>query len=172
MLEEDDDEFERDGMGFYNQTVEERIASTFKNCGWVPDKVTHTSTAPVKLSTAAATVPAVMKTPAQAMVKTIAKEVVRVLANTPAPVKTPAKTLNASRNLIRRLREWDSETLTECQQNELWKGAVHHALKHLLSASVLCPRGQHSLMRFQDYMRTYRGVYGSCQEHWMRLKEL
>ena len=131
MLEEDDDEFELDGMGFCNQTVEERIASTFKNCGWVPDKVTHTSTASVKLSTAAATVPAVMETPAQVMVKISANEVVKVLANTPAPVKTPAKTLNASRNLIRRLREWDSETLTKCQQNEQMsnKWILDHALE-------------------------------------------
>ena len=73
------------------------------------------------------------------MVTYKAKQVVKVLASTPTPVKTP--TLGVSRSLIRRLREWDSEVLTECQQNELWKGAVYHAPDHLLSTSVVCPRG-------------------------------
>ena len=165
MLEEDDDEFERDYMGFCKLTIEERITSAFENCGWVPDKVANTSSS-IKL---VAAVPNTIKNPVREMVTYKAKEVVKVLASIPTPVKTP--TLGVSRDLISRLREWDSEFLTECQQNELWKGAVHHALDHLLSTSVVCPRGEHSLMRFRDYARTYRGVYDRVK-NWTRLKRL
>ena len=161
---EDDDEFERGAMGFYEQATEERIAAAFKNCGWVADKVTNTSAAFVRPAIATADVkPNIIKTPAQETVVVSAKEARKALENT----STIAKPTNAPGDLIRRrrLREWDSEILIEFQQNELWKGAVRHALDYLttLLASVLCPRGQHLLMRFRDYHRTYRGVYGSCQ---------